>query len=677
MAGIERLLRPRTIAVIGGGAWGASVIEECRKIGFEGAIWPVHPTREQVAGVRSWRSIKDLPEPPDAAFVGVNRMATIEAVEALALRGAGGAVCFASGFRESLAQTGDGADLQARLLQVAGDMPILGPNCYGLINALDGVALWPDQHGARRVERGVAIVTQSSNISINLTMQQRGVPLAYMVTAGNQAQLGIAEIGLALLEDPRVTVLGLHIEGMGDLRALEVLAARAEALGKPIVALKVGRSEQAQAATVSHTASLAGSNAGAQALLARLGIGRASGLGVFLEALKLLHVAGPLGSNRIASMSCSGGEASLMADAALGTGLVFPPLVHAQEQSLRAALGAHVALANPLDYHTYIWGDQAAIARCFTAMMQGDLALGLVVLDFPRSDRCDGGEWNKVVTAVTDAQAATGRPMAVISTLADTMPEDRAQAMVAQGIVPLCGVEDGLGAVALAASLGRRVDVPLLQPARPARAGLLSEEAAKAMLAAHGCDTPRAESGATPDQAAEAAAKIGGPVVLKGLGAAHKTEAGLVALDLNADQVAARARQMSAAKGFLIEEMITGAHAELIVGVVSDPAHGMVLTLGAGGTLTEILRDTVSLLLPVTASDIRAALGQLRIAPLLAGYRGASGADEQAVIKAVLAVQATVLAHEGAIEEIEINPLICTPTRAVAADALIRIGEPQ
>lgn len=219
MARLERLLRPRSIAVIGGGTWCRNVIAQCRKIGFTGAVWPVHPHQGTIGDLPAFARVEDLPAAPDAAFVGINRDATIAAVAALARRGAGGAVCFASGFREAQTETGGGADHQAALVRAAGAMPILGPNCYGFLNYLDGVALWPDQHGGRRADRGVAIVTQSSNIALNLTMQDRGLPLAYIVTVGNQAQHGLADVALALLADDRVTALGLHIEGIADLGA--------------------------------------------------------------------------------------------------------------------------------------------------------------------------------------------------------------------------------------------------------------------------------------------------------------------------------------------------------------------------------------------------------------------------------------------------------------------------
>jgi hypothetical protein len=200
---------------------------------LRGPVWPVHPAKAEVGGRAAVPRIADLPGAPDAVFVGVNREATVEAVAELAAAGAGGAVCFAAGFREAAAELGDGAALQDRLVAAAGDMRILGPNCYGFLNYLDGAALWPDQHGGQREARGVAIVTQSSNIAINLTMQRRGLPVAYVVTAGNQAQTGLSEIGAALLEDPRVTALGLHVEGIDDLSAFVRMAesARVSASG--------------------------------------------------------------------------------------------------------------------------------------------------------------------------------------------------------------------------------------------------------------------------------------------------------------------------------------------------------------------------------------------------------------------------------------------------------------
>ena len=674
---LSRLLRPRSIAVIGGGAWCASVVKQCLKMGFDGPIWPVHPKRAEVSGVPAVPRLEDLPGVPDAVFIGVNRHVTIDAVRLLSASGAGGAVCFASGFREAQAETGDGDTLQAALLAAAGDMPIIGPNCYGFINYLDGALLWPDQHGGQRCDSGVAILTQSSNMAINLTMQARGLPIAYVVTAGNQAQIGLAQIGRGLLADPRVTALAMHIEGVGDLRAFEALAEDARRLGKPVVALKAGKSEQARAAAISHTASLAGSDAGSRALLKRLGIAEVNSLPALMEALKLLHFAGPLPSAAIVSMSCSGGEASLMADTALAHSVSFPSLTPEQVTGLRAALGPMVALANPLDYHTFIWDDEEAMAATFTAALDGDAALGCLIVDYPRSDRCDPSAWDCTIAAASLASRNTGKPMAIVSTLPEALPEDVAARIIDAGLVPMHGLDDTLSAIEAAAMSGQPTPAPdaLLLPGAPQRPRMLSEAEAKQALAPHGVPVPRAlrVSGAERLQTVEG--QLTWPVVLKAEGLAHKTEAGGVALGIADAQALAKAAAEMPGNSFLVEEMISGGVAELLVGVLRDPAHGFVLTLAAGGTLTEILQDSVSLLLPVTGPEVHAALQGLRIAPLLAGYRGKPAADSPAIVNAVLAVQAYVTANAAQLEEVEINPLICTPNRAVAADALIRIGE--
>ncbi|WP_420558181.1 acetate--CoA ligase family protein [Roseovarius sp.] len=677
MRDLSRLIQPKSIAVIGGGAWCTSVVEQCRKMAFSGPVWPVHPSKAKIAGLPACARLEDLPAPPDAVFIGVNRHATVDVVRQLREMGAGGAVCFASGFSEAQAETGDGANLQAALLEAAGEMPILGPNCYGFINYLDGALLWPDQHGGARVESGVAVLTQSSNMAINISMQSRGLPLAYVTTAGNQAQTGLAELGHTLLQDPRVTVLALHIEGIGDVPAFERLVQTARDLGKPVVALKAGKSARAQAAAVSHTASLAGSDTGARALLRRLGVAQVDSLPALLETAKLLHYAGPLPGVSLASLSCSGGEASLMADSAEGRKVAFPDLTLVQRDRLRETLGPMVALANPLDYHTFIWNDAGRMAQVFAIMQEGAADLTCVIIDFPRTDRCDPGAWDCVFEAGAAAVAETGRPLVLVSTLPELLPEAMAARAAAGGMIPMQGLDDFLTAVEAAAFIGQcgPLPAPVVQGDRPKGARVLAEAEAKRALASAGLDVPRAMVADTVDEAVAAAKEIGFPVVLKGMGVAHKTEAGLVALGLRDALEVEEAAKGMACDGFLLEEMIGGGVAELLLGVVRDPAHGFVLTLGAGGTLTEILRDTVSLILPVTEDEVFGALDSLRIAPVLAGYRGRPGTNRAAIARAVLAVQDYVGAERDRLEEIEINPLICTTDRAVAADALIRKGD--
>jgi acyl-CoA synthetase (NDP forming) len=674
---LSRLLRPKSVAVIGGGAWCRAVVAGLARMGFPGQVWPVHPTAAEVGGRPAVPRLADLPGPPDAAFVGVNRRATVGVVAELARIGAGGATLFAAGFAEAAAEDAEGAALQAEAVAEAGAMPVLGPNCYGFVNAFDGAALWPDQHGLVPVERGVALVLQSSNIAINLTMQGRGLPVGYVVTAGNQAQTGQAEIALGLVEDPRVTALGLHVEGFRDLPAWERLALRARERGVPVVVLKVGRSAAARAATVSHTASLAGSDAGAAALIDRLGFARVETLPEFLAALALLHVTGPLPSNGIATISCSGGEASLAADLAEGRDLVFPPLELAQRAALRAALGPLVALANPLDYNTYIWRDTAAMTAAWAAMQQGAQALTMTIVDYPRTDRCDASDWECATAAALAARAATGRPLALVATLPELLPEPVAARLMAGGVAPLHGLSEAFAAAEAAARIGRawaRAPAPPLLAPSPAaaRTRVVPEAEAKARLAAFGLDVPRGLRAADPAAAGRAAAALGGRVALKGEGIAHKTEAGAVVLGLEGADAVARAAAAMPARSFLVEEMVEGAVAELLVGVVKDPAHGFVLTLAAGGTLAELLADRASLLLPAGEGEVAAALARLRIAPLLSGYRGRPAARSDALLAAIGAISAFAAQHAATLEEVEVNPLLVTPTRAVAADALIR-----
>ena len=674
MGNLHRLFSPQTVAVIGGGIWGRSVIQQCQKLGFEGMLYAVHPKVNAVAGVPAYRSIADLPVVPDATFIAVNRDATIDIVRQLSNRGAGGAVCFASGFLEAEEENAEGAALQKALINAAGDMPIIGPNCYGFVNYLDRFCLWPDQHGGCPVERGVAIVTQSSNIMINLTMQQRGLPIAYALTAGNQAQTSLADLGRAVLDDPRVTALGLHIEGIGELADFEDLARYATACKKGIVALKVGRSAQAQQATISHTASLTGSNASADALLSRLGIARVDGLTEMVEALKILHYHGPLAGKKLVSASCSGGEASLLADTAeiQGKGLIFPPLIETQKEGLRAALGDMVALANPLDYHTYIWGNLTSMADAYSALINAPIDLGVIVVDFPRSDRCDPEAWECVIAAAEIARQKTGKPVALLASLAENMSEAQVARIAAAGLIPLSGMEASLGAIAAAASIHPAHHVPVIAAPIVTDAIILDEAASKAFLQPYGLDLP--ENLVVKSQALPDTLPFGYPVVLKAMGEAHKSEMDGVKLNLadRAELEVAMAEMKQPI--YLIEEMVGDGLIELLVGVVADPAHGYLLTLAAGGVLTEILKDSVSLSLPVEEADILTAVEKLKIAPLLAGYRGKPAVDKAALVTAVLAVQDCVLDNRASFSEIELNPLILTPTRAVAVDALIKTG---
>ncbi|MBO8191001.1 acetate--CoA ligase family protein [Streptomyces oryzae] len=689
---LKRLLAPRHIAVYGG-ATAARVVRQCRAVGYEGELWPVHPRRDHIEGLPCHLSTGELPAAPDAAFLAVPARATVDVLAALARRGAGGAVCHASGFAED---GPGGAALEDALRTAAGDMPVIGPNCLGVLNYLDGTALWADQHGGARTDSGVAVITQSGNIGQNLTMQRRALPLAYLITAGNSAVTDTPQLIEALLEDPRVTAIGLHLEGIADPAALARAALSALRRGVPVVALKTGTSTLGAQTAMSHTSSLAGPDELCEALFRRTGVARVPEIGTFVETLKLLHVHGPLtggqdpaGRARITSASCSGGEAALLADTAQRHGLELPPLPQRSAARLREVLGDQVHIRNPLDYHTYIWGDFAAQRECFTALLGAGCDLNVLLLDMPRADRCEADAWTTTLDAYAAAQRRTGAPACVVGSLPEGVPEPVAQQLLSQGIAPLQGLADGVRAIAAAHRIGaarRTVDqaLPPAGPVRQPRTGrveLLDEYAGKQELAGYGLPVPDSAV-AAPREAARVARTLGFPVAAKALAAdlAHKSEAGGVHLGLT-DQTAveeAVSAMAGLADSFLIERMVPDAVAELLVGVHHDPAFGPALTLGAGGVLVELVRDTATLLLPATDEEIAAALATLRAGPLLRGFRGRPAGDVPAAVAAVQSVAGYVRDHPE-VTELDVNPLLVLPEGqgAIAADVLISRLAPQ
>jgi acetyl-CoA synthetase len=677
---LRRLLNPRSIAVIGGRPAEVAV-QNSIAIGYAGDLWPVHPAREQLGGVPCFADLSQLPGVPDAAFVAVNRERSIEVVAALARMGVGGVVCHASGYAEDGAQ---GAALQDELVAAAGDMALVGPNCLGFVNYLDGAALWPEQHGGVRVDSGVAIVAQSGNITENLTMQRRSLPIATIVTIGNSAVTGVVDLVEAFLDDPRVTAIGLCLEEIPEVSAFSRVALEALRRHIPVVALKSGSSELGAAVTLSHTSSLADSDVLVDALLQRLGIARVHDVESFLETLKLLHVHGSRPGTSIASASCSGGEAALMADLAHRLGLTMPPLPDEVRGRLRDVLGERVSVRNPLDYHTYIWGDGEQLTECFTALLETGLDQHLLMLDFPRVDRCDVGEFETTVAAWEAAQSKTGSRACVVSSLPESMPDDVAWRLLEAGIAPMQGIASCLTAIAASARIGAAQSTVAEALALPTARGPVTgpvvtwdEVDAKAALASYGVPVPDSALADSPEAAAEAAVGLGFPVVLKAVadGLAHKSDVGGVVVGLDsADAVRRAASSMTVAQRFLVERMVPGAVLELLVGVQRDPRLGLGLTVGAGGVLVELVGDTATILLPATRREIRDALTGLRVGPVLEGFRGRA-ADLEAVVTAIEAMAAFAVDHADRLVEIEVNPLLVLADGAMAVDALIRLAE--
>ena len=688
---LTRLLRPRSLAIVGGKA-AEEAVRQCRALGYAGAIWPVNPKRAEMGGLPCFADMASLPDAPDAVFMAAPAPATI----ALAgeLSGVGGAICYAAGFAES----GDeGRERQEALLAAAGGVPLIGPNCYGMLNLFDRVALWPDQHGCLPIDagRGVAIISQSGNLALNFTMQTRGLPIGYVISVGNCAGVTPADLIEALIADERVSVIGLHLEGLGAVARFSEACLAARAAGVPLVALKTGASAKGAALTLSHTSSLAGADALCDALFTRYGVARAHDPASFLETLKLLHVAGPLRGRRIISASCSGGEASLSADLAERAGLETPDFPAGVQAELEAVLGSRVNVANPLDYHTYIWGDEAAQTACFAGMLGADFEASMLILDFPRADRCTGADWDVTIAAFLGAvraiPAAEGTVRIVASSLGENLPEAAAAALIAAGVLPANGLDKALLAVAAAAQIGEAWARPApaaLPEALPLDVGetvTWDEVRSKAALAAIGVPVPRGRllsltelETLCGDETALLPAPF--PLVLKAAGAdlAHKTELGGVVLGLSsrAALLAAAHRMAGLGGTFLIEEMVGGTVAELIVGIGRDPQFGLSMTLGAGGIFVELLRQVEQVLLPASRTEIEAALARLPLYGVLAGYRGRAGCDMPALVDAIEAVAAFAITHGDRLEELDVNPLLALPGGAVAVDALIRMREP-
>ncbi len=405
-----------------------------------------------------------------------------------------------------------------------------------------------------------------------------------------------------------------------------------------------------------------------------------------------------------------------MADAAEGREVIFPPLDRHHHAKVKATLGPLVAVANPLDYHTFIWNDLPAMTATFSAMVAGGFDLNMLVLDFPRSDRCFDIDWWPTVDAFEAALRAGSARGAIVSSMPENLPEEYCASLLDRGIVPLMGIAEALDAAEAAASVGEAWRWPFpsplrgghrekqdawgspmpsaadaIRPVQPPSANVhpplegeattLSEAEAKSLLAAAGLPVPRGEPADSANAAIDAAQRLGYPVALKALGIAHKSEAGAVRLGLH-DLVQLRDAAAALAglgSGLYVERMVTGGVAELIVGVTRDPLFGPVMTVGSGGVMVELLKDSATLLLPASRDDVEAALRGLKLFPLLDGFRGRPRADIDAAVDAILGIGAFALDHAGELAELDVNPLIvCREGEgAWIADALMVTRAPE
>ena len=677
---LHRLISPKSIAVVGNR--GANfAIRESLKLGYSHQIWAVHPYLESLEGIKCFKDIKDLPEVPDATFIAVNAESAIEVVSDLKSMGGGGAVLYASGFGEVGAE---GLMRNQQLVKAASGMPLIGPNCYGFINSLDGIALWPDVHGCEPVSEGVAIITQSGNIGLNMTMQSSGLPIAYMFTLGNQTNTNIADIIHAMLDDSRVNAIGLHIEGISDIKSFDIAAKRALMMKIPIITIKSGKTKASAKIALSHTSSLTGSDELYNALFERLGIARVETVPEFLETLKLINVLGVIEHGGVASMSCSGGEAGMMADLIDGLEINFPSLSSSHKAKVKQTLNDYVEVDNPLDYHTFIWGDRKRTSECFSAMMSGQFAATMLLLDWPKSKESEQKDWDATLFALSDALSGTSEKAIVLASMADCMPKRIIEECLSLGIAPMVGLDVCLKALNHSYKIGRAFssnsspDLEVLRNSSEHKSKQqLTEYQGKQLLKKYGVTIPMGCLVENVTEAIKAAEEISFPVTLKVSGAklAHKTELNGVRLNIQNVKTLKEACDdlFKISPELLIEKMIESPICELIIGMDYDPTFGKHIIVGGGGVYVELLQDSSVLMLPVSREDIRQALSNLKVFKLLEGYRGGMKGDIEAVIDSVMSV--IELIRTNAVEELDINPLLVLKGSdgVVAADTLIKL----
>ena len=686
---LKRLLTPRHIAFVGGRA-----IEGCinatRKSGFTGKIWAVHPKYTELAGVACVPSLADLSEPPDAALIAVSRERTVDVVAELSAMGAGGAVSIVGEF----AETGeDGAALQARLVTAAGELAVVGPNCLGVMNMFDGVAVWGgDNVFSPVLGDGVALISQSGYVAYSVTNVEWALPLGYAISMGNQAVLNVADYIDVMLDDSRVRAIGLYLEGMVDIAAFSMAALRAVKQGVPLVALKAGGTQESAELAQSHSGTLAVDNEIWSALFRRLAIVEAGSPKAMIEALKLLGSPKPPKGNRIVAAANSGGYGAMIGEKGRDAGLEFPAPTENQRDKLRQTVPELVSLMNPLDWNLP-W---AAMSTPETSdnglgiMADDRCDLLLYFVDWPR-DPDVADVWWPTLAGLIQLNDRIDCPVVIACVFPDGLPPDLRLRLADAGMVTLQGLDDTLSALSAAARYPvlraqiladpeSRVLPVLTSTSQPVIT--LNEAEGKALLAQHGVLATTHATG-TAEEVIAAADSLGYPLAVKLLNAdlVHKNRAGAVHLDIK-DAVgveqAISAIRVSVSRydasldtdHFLIERMIAAPHSEFIVGASYKPGIGHALVIGCGGTAVEELKDFTTLLLPASVAQIDEAVRGLSLARKLR----LDQRDIPTLVKAVSEIVELITQYRDRLVELDVNPIILDAAgNCTAVDALVRM----
>ncbi len=688
---LAALFAPRTLVFVGGSNL-AAPLRYHREQGFAGQTWILNPKHQTLGGYPCFASVEDLPSAPDLAFVAIKREAALEVIAALRDKGCKAVICNAAGFSEMGA---DGASLQAQLLDAAGDMLLIGPNAIGIANFLDPMAAMMDHFGVANPSQGVAIVSQGGGFLCDMVFCDRGLDISHLVGCGNQAKTSLAACADYLLDDPRVTAVGLAFEGLADIAGLRRAAVKALRLGKPLVAIKFAKSQVGAEASRSHTASMAGKDAAWQALFERLGIVATDSESEFIETLKLLSAPQRPKGRRVLVASASGVMGIMLADHLERAGFDLPQPDPERAERLRALLPGIATPCNPQDITMAAWNDLERQTAIYRELLGQGFDLAIMGQNYPREGMWDIAEYSAQVEAMGQACRELGVAGAQLAPLVDCFPADARQHTQDQGMAALQGLSESIAALSHAVWWQERRDVlleelpalSLAAEAAPASAQhrAYDEAEAKRLLADAGLTIPaqRVCSADDPRALARAAVELGFPVAVKALDARllHKTEVGAVALGLNdAAAVTAAVETMRARMAeqaahipltrVLLEAMAEKPVVEVLASISLDPAVGPVMMIAGGGVQAELWNDSQLIAAPFTRFTIAQALSRLKIARLLDGWRGQPAADRHALLDALLNLAHCAERH--GLQQVEINPLFVGQRGITVVDAVIQ-----
>nr|WP_282100079.1 acetate--CoA ligase family protein [Thauera aromatica] len=691
-------MRPRSIAIVGASpeprSFGSFVLENLERFGFQNEIHLVNRDRREIGARACFTRVVDLPRGIDVAVIAIPQAGVLDAIVECGKRDVNAAVIFSSGFAETGAE-GRAQQEALTAAALAGGVALVGPNCMGLTNYVDGVPLTfePLEQGPAPKTPGIGVIAQSGAMAATIrdALRARGEVVSHSISTGNEAVLGAEDFLAYLLADDATNAIALYLEQIRRPREFLALAARARELDKPLVLLSSGRSARARDAAESHTGALAGNYAVMRTMLARQAVVFVDTLDELVDSAAVLSRFPVPRQGGTVFMTMSGALKNIALDLGEDVGLEFPMLAPATIAALGELLPPYATIENPLDVTTVHVGRPTVPAEVVCRLLD-DPGVGSLVVS-----QVSGARLSQLDRArhLVPALAGASKPVALVIVGDEAPLEQELLDAVRDAGVPLFRSQDrALRAMArvarYAAARVQRpgaVCAPLPETvALPWGGGTLAEYQGKAWLAAAGIEIPRGRLARDADEAVRAAAEIGYPVVLKAQAAAlpHKSDAGGVAVGL-ADEAAlragwtrvvdsvARARPGLALDGLLVETMAERG-LELVVGARRDPDWGPVLLVGLGGIWIEALADVQLLPVDLDEAGIVEALGRLKGAALLRGLRGAPAADVAGVARVVAQV-GTLMRATPAVTEIDINPLVAYPDRVVALDALVVCGD--